>query len=243
MSNNLFNEYTLTQSQFQIAGAIFSSILIAIGFYGVVKFDNVKKRAWVISFVNSFITMIVGVIYLWNKIPQYPELLSFQLVNPKFYNSLDNFAVLACLWFFLACLFDILFGLVFYRQQLGLLTAYIHHTVFMWIMVTGITGNGIFLTCEPFAPSFVYMLIEELPTFLLALGSIYPEYRTDIGFGITFFLLRLVYHFYHLAFALKNKVPVIIIVLYSMSGLLHINWFYGWVKMMLKPKKTAKKET
>lgn len=242
MSNKHFTEYTLTQSQLQIACAIFSSILIVVGFYGVLKFENVKKRAWVISLVNSFVTMIAGVVYLVNKIPLYPEFLSFQLVDVKFHNSLDNFAVLACLWFFLACLFDLLFGLIFYPQQLGLLTAYIHHLVFMWIMVTGVTGNGLFMTCEPFAPSFVYMLIEEIPTFLLALGSIYPEYRTDFGFGSSFFLLRLAYHFYHLGFGLKNKVPTVIIVLYSLSGLLHINWFYGWVKMMLKPKKAAKKE-
>jgi hypothetical protein len=154
-----------------------------------------------------------------------------------FYVNVDNFAALTTLWFGLACAFDLLFGMIFYSKHLQLLTAYVHHIVFMWISFTSVTGKGGFLTCTPFAPSFVLMLIEELPTFLLALGSVFPAYRTDYGFGVTFFLLRLVYHSYNLAYSIRNGTESVITVLYVLSFLLHVNWFHGWVKMMMKPKK------
>lgn len=237
---NHFLEFTLTNWQLRLFGVIFSIILVIIGLVGVFYFDNIKKRAWIISLVNSFVTMIAGGIYLYNRVPYYPELLKFESTDISFYTKLDDFSVLASLWFGLACFFDLFFGVLFYRETLSILTCYVHHIVFMWIMLAGTTGYGIFLTCTPFAPSFVYMLIEEVPTFLLALGSVYPQFRTDYGFGSTFFLLRLVYHFYHLTYAVKNKVETVVIVLYTLSGLLHLNWFYGWVRMMLKPKKASK---
>ena len=47
-------------------------------------------------------------------------------------------------------------------------------------MIISTTGNGFFMTAIPFASSFVFMLIEEFPTFLLALGSVYPSLRTGL---------------------------------------------------------------
>lgn len=238
---NHFADYTLTTGDLKLAASLFSAIFIAVGSIAVVSFSDIKKRAWIISLFNSFVTMIAGAVYLVNKIPQYPEFLAFEASpGAGFHTKLDNFCVLACIWFFIACFFDLFFGVIFYRKQLQLLTAYIHHGVFMWMMVTGITGNGIFLTCVPFAPSFVYMLVEEIPTFLLALGSVFPYFRSDYGFGVSFFFLRLVYHAYGVAYAVKDKTETVVVVLYFQALLLHLNWFYGWVKMMLKPKKVKK---
>ena len=40
--------------------------------------------------------------------------------------------------------------------------------------------------------------LEELPTWLLAAGAMFPSLRTDLGFGASFFLLRICYHFYNM---------------------------------------------
>jgi hypothetical protein len=47
---------------------------------------------------------------------------------------------------------------------------------------------------KPWNTIFVVLCLEELPTFLLGLGTLYPCLRTDLGFGLTFFFFRLLVH-------------------------------------------------
>lgn len=181
----LFNEEhyfknDISLSSLYLAAAIFSVILLFTGFSAVVLFEEKKKRAWVISLVNSFVMMIAGVFYLMQKVPKYSNFFQFGDNKAEIFYDLNNVSILICLWFGLANIFDLSFGFLFYRQQLGLLTAYIHHSVFIWITIISTTGNGFFMTAKPFASSFAFSLIEELPTFLLALGSVFPSLRTGL---------------------------------------------------------------
>ena len=96
-------------------------------------------------------------------------------------------------------------------------------------MIASTTGNGFFIHSEVFCASFVYVAIEELPTFLLALGSVFPSCRTDFGFGITFFFLRLVYHTYMLIYSILSKTDYIVTILYILTLILHVFWFSTWV--------------
>lgn len=225
-----FHHFNLTAQQIYSAAAIFTGILLVVVVLGLTFFGkNEKKLAWTISVVNSGAMSVVGVIYLWRKLDTFPLLFTFADYGVRPFHGLDNVAVLVTVWFALANIVDLLFGLVYYPKQLGLLTAHIHHSVFIWIMWTSSTGNGLFLTANPFAPAFSLMLIEEIPTFLLALGSIVPALRTDIGFGATFFLLRIVYHIFIFAYALKSGVETVVAVLYTLTLTLHLFWFYGWV--------------
>ena len=91
------------------------------------------------------------------------------------------------------------------------------------------TGDGVFFQGNPFAKSFLTLYIEELPTFLLALGSVFPGLRTDMGFGITFFLFRVCYHGYMGCLSYKSNVDTPVVVLYALTFLLHCFWFYSWV--------------
>lgn len=138
-------------------------------------------------------------------------------------------AVVTCIWFGLANIVDLLFGILYYRKYLGLLTAYFHHSVFIWMMYCGTTGNTGLGKTTVFAPAFEFMLIEEIPTFLLALGSVFPQFRTDLGFGITFFLLRICYHAYFLAYTYYSGTDGLVIFLFSLTMVMHLNWFYTWV--------------
>ena len=71
-------------------------------------------------------------------------------------------------------------------------------------------------------------MIEEIPTFLLALGSIFPSCRTDIGFGLTFLIFRILFHGYLLCFQIYFGVHLFAVTITAMSMLLHLFWFYGW---------------
>ncbi len=173
--------------------------------------------------------MLIGVVYLVVKRSEYVKVFSFQTPDKYLFHGIDNVSALTCIWFALANVIDLAFGLVFYRKQLGLITAYFHHSVFIWMMVAATTGNGGFLTVTPFAPAFTAMLIEEFPTFLLALGSVFPSMRSDLGFGVSFFLLRIALHVCYLAYGVFSGIDKPVIGLYVLTLVMHLNWFYAWV--------------
>jgi hypothetical protein len=226
-----FLQYSLTNDDLRFATFVFAIVWALIGSTAVYfLWRQPKKLGWVISFVNSTVLMVVGIIYLFIKIPTYRNFWWFGDNGRTLLHSLDNVSVLLCIWFILANVADIFFGLIFYRRQLDPLTAYVHHVVYIWLLIAAITGNGGFATIEPFASGIVYMFVEEVPTFLLALGSLFPACRTDVGFGVTFFLLRLVYHSYMLLYSMTMDVDRIVPFMFSLTLALHVHWFSVWMR-------------
>lgn len=83
--------------------------------------------------------------------------------------------------------------------------------------------------------AFCCFLPLELPSFILALGTIYPEYRSDIGFGATFLITRLVYHSLLLFFMLQIKNPRLTIwPIAALALAMHCYWFSAWVRSYRK---------
>ena len=74
----------------------------------------------------------------------------------------------------------------------------------------------------------------EVPTFILSLGSIFPQHRSDLLFGVTFGVTRL--FFYGLGFLtyLFTTAPIVHPLLVLLPGAaamgMHIQWFSKWVK-------------
>ena len=96
-----------------------------------------------------------------------------------------------------------------------------HHCVYIivceWLLRWRTTG------------AFATFLLNEAPIVLLALGSIVPEARMDLPFGVLYFLTRICLSGYlsylHFAydeapFLWRFRVPVMA---------LHSFWFYEWV--------------
>lgn len=224
------DEFTLTMSQIYAAAGVFVLILTLISLVGIATLRKEPKRmAWVITSFNAFIMSALGIHYLIYVLPKVKNFFAMPPENIAIFEGRNDFAVLMCLWFALVNVFDIGVGLVFYRKYLGLLTAYIHHSVFIWIMFACTTGNGLFMTVTPFSPSFSVLMIEELPTFVLAIGSLFPSLRSDLGFGLTFFIFRLCYHIFFYYYAIKVDVNTTELVLFAFTTLMHANWFYAWV--------------
>lgn len=235
MGKENFENYTLSDNDIGLAISIFIVVLLAIGIVSKSVINEQKKLAWAVSLCNSFIMMNIGAIYLAAKAPSIPGIFYYGKSNNNlervFHDEPSNFTTLTCLWFALANIFDLMFGCVYYRKYLDPLTGFIHHAVFIWLCFACTTGNGIFFKIrKPFASSFLLCLIEEFPTFLLALGTLFPMFRTNNGFGITFFLLRIVYHTYFMTYAFYLKADTPVLVLFIMTLLLHVKWFQAWMK-------------
>lgn len=98
---------------------------------------------------------------------------------------------------------------------------------------------------RPFSGAFTICLIEEFPTLLLALGSVFPSLRSDYGFGWSFFALRIVYHAYFASFAFANMADPTVLILYLFTFFLHFYWFKNWINKygMYGPKSTVSQKT
>lgn len=225
-----FENYDMTEREVVTAGSLFTAILVLYFYTSKSIVSEQKRVTWLISLLNSFVMTILGCIYLAAKIPIHDDLFSLgDSASEIFHERTSNFSAMTCLWFAIANILDLSFGFIYYRKHLGILTAYVHHTTFIWIMYACTTGNGIFMTVRPFSSTFCICLIEELPTFLLALGSVFPAFRTDYGFGITFFLLRILYHAYFAAYAFRTMCDPPILVLFVCTFTLHFSWFKTWI--------------
>jgi hypothetical protein len=138
---------------------------------------------------------------------------------------LDRFI---CTFFGTFCCLDLIFGIVFYPKQLDLLTGWVHHSMYLWLMYH--------LHSNHIQGGFSLFLVEELPTFLLALGNVARGWRTNLLFGLSFFVTRLVWHGYLLSkFWMARKVsshalwPII-----TAALVLHLHWFYGYVRQQIR---------
>lgn len=242
-----FREYTLTTDQVQQAWLGFFGVWVAVSIFGVIACGkNDRKLAWVISLVNSSTMMTAGIVYCLAKYRQYPDFFTLDSSYRYALHSVDNFSALVCIWFALANIFDIIVGSLFYPKHLDPLTAYVHHTVAIWMTYAGTTGNGIFVQVEVFASYFMVMTLVEVPTFLLALGAVFPSLRTDIGFGVTFFIFRLVYlvWMFYCTYILQGSMTIMVLAFGFF--ILHIFWFSNWIskygsKLFGGGKKTGKK--
>ena len=196
-----------------------------------------KRLAWALSCFNSGLLTVLGLVYLYYQHQDtglYP--------GKDVLQSKNNFSQLACLWFALFNLTDLVFGSIYYPKEMDPLTAYVHHPLFIYIMIAcsgawGLDETGVLaFGAQPFSTAFCLVCIEELPTFILALGSMFPAFRSDMGFGVSFFILRIVYHFFIMARGIIVKVHPIQTAMYGLTFIMHIFWWYGWVTGMKKKK-------
>jgi hypothetical protein len=220
--------FNFTSSELMEAGSGLVLLLTVITLYGIVHLRHTVKRfAWYLSAINAAVMTLSGGVYLhhlWCN--------RFALGLPvakEIFHDRSNFSVLVCLWFGVVNIFDLGIGFVYYPAYQGILTSWIHHLGYIHISYVCITGNGGFYAVTPYANALLLAAMEEFPTFLLALGSMYGSLRTDAGFGISFFLLRIVFHGYLCIVSILAPVefPLLVVSVLSMS--MHVYWFYTWV--------------
>ena len=202
-----------------------------------------RRLSWILSCVNSFMLTAIGGVYCYYKLRR------SQL--PMVYSDLhcnDNVAHLVALWFAMFNAADLIFGTLMYPEQMDPITAYVHHPLFIYIMYASTTGHYGWnpmtmkaLYCDGFAPVFLIGCVEELPTFILGFGSVFPAWRLDIGFGVSFFLLRVIFHGCILVQSFLANVHPLVTGLCCLTMVMHIFWFRGWVVSYLKKKPSVRK--
>jgi len=203
-----------------------------------------KRFSWVPSSINSALLTVIGCLYCFVVVQE-----SGFAFDKKTFCSTNNFSALICLWFAMFNATDLIFGSIFYPKQMDVMTAFVHHPLYIYIMYACTTGNyGVTLSGElasaaPFSGSFMLVCVEEFPTLILGLGTVVPALRSEWGFGSSFFILRIVYHGWVMLRGYQVGVHAIQMSLFGLTMVMHIIWFRGWViRMISGGKKVAGKK-
>ena len=172
-----------------------------------------KAKSWIVMFLSSIILSVFGcrAYYLTES----QSLWDYNQVYGE-----DFISRCVVLFFVSSNVMDLVLGTLYYPSQLDPLTSIVHHIFYVTFMLVLLQQN--------YSRGFLLCFVMEVPTGLLALGSVWQQYRTDIGFGITFFITRLMYNSY-LAYRLYCLSPEGLIWRVCLCVLcMHLFWFYKW---------------
>jgi hypothetical protein len=225
------NYITYSTDELINASILFSGIGMAICFLLHHFVKEKKKLSWGITFVNSFVTSLLSMFYIYNKRKELINFIYTGVGVNLLLTSVNDYSALCCIWFAVMNMYDLLFGILFYYKYLGVFTAFIHHPFYVWVMISSITGNIGFIKISPFSTGLLFFLVEEIPTFIMSLGTFFPRFKTHLGYGVSFFLFRVCYHTYfvYLLFLFKNELEIAHIIFPIMPLVMHLVWFKEWV--------------
>mmetsp|Transcript_31352 Transcript_31352/g.43497 ORF Transcript_31352/g.43497 Transcript_31352/m.43497 type:complete len:283 (+) Transcript_31352:106-954(+) len=201
--------------------SITSTILVIYYSFARRFITSNKGRAWLITTLVGVFTSLASLNVLSKCILQ-----GFTL---KVFDATDGMSNAALHVFRSYCVVDLFVGVLDYRDQLSLLTTWIHHVVYAWLM-TSVLNNSV-------GNAMVIFFLEEVPTVILGLGYIEPSWRSDFGFGGTFLILRLFFHVVLLSHFLVWRHHHVLGWYWpcvAFSLILHMHWFYSWYIGMQK---------
>lgn len=143
-------------------------------------------------------------------------------------------AMCICAFFVL----DLVVGVIEYRDKLQMSTGWVHHSLY-YVLYTYLYSIG----------GTQYLIAGaccEIPTSIMALGTIFPALRNDIAFGLTFFVTRICWFVLLLAVyctpAYNTFLPLYIATPPLIAAIgMHLWWMRLWfVGMSLRARIAAK---
>lgn len=179
-----------------------------------------KQRAYILSCKAALTLFFVGVmsnvLFISSKCNgnAYIENL------PESVKLIQKLSVLVFLSYLLA---DTVIGFFNYHTQMKTLSGYVHHIVYILICAVSMCNNNYSI--------LMLFMMAELPTFLLSVGSFDKKKRTNVGFGLTFLLTRILYHVFLLWQFRSNT---LVFRIGTLILCLHIFWFIKWCKHIRK---------
>ena len=194
-------------------------LLYLIGYAALGGFSplmEAKRKAWVLSVLCSFGMSLGSLPYVWRLATEH------QWVTKPLVYADDSLSLFVMAWFMSFLVLDIAIGLQHYRKEIGFLTGWFHHSLYMamcvWAVVNGITISA------------VATMIMEIPTFVMAAGRVYKSMRSDAIFGATFLVTRIVYLGYYIYRLMCDEAPRVTVWPVCVPAMaLHVFWFKGFI--------------
>jgi hypothetical protein len=178
-----------------------------------------KQKAFILSIFSSSILFLSSLYLNYRFALNNFNVQSYLYSATEFDRQLEKITLL---YFSSYLLCDMYVGSTEYPSYMLSLTGYIHHIVYIVLNIIYVRKGYITV--------YLLFLIEELPTFILAVGSYNPNFRNDELFGLTFFVTRILYHIFltfqaiqAMQYTFRTSIPLMILSL-------HIYWFQKWVE-------------
>ena len=129
---------------------------------------------------------------------------------------------------------ELVLGVVEYREFLFLGTTWLHHSLYLplmtWLLALRATG------------AFTTLGVNELPTLMLALGTLHRPWRTDLAFGVVYGATRLAFTLLvaclHAAWS-TNRTFFLVNVVVCVA---HAVFFAQWLRSYHRLLETARKK-
>ncbi|KAF7322772.1 hypothetical protein HMN09_00056500 [Mycena chlorophos] len=123
---------------------------------------------------------------------------------------------------------DLIVGINAYRSQITLLTGWIHHSLYLVICEVAIRRG--------WAHLFAFCGFMELPTFLLGIGTLFPQARSNRLFTGTFFTTRILMHTILIAQFFATRPDGSLVPALVLCGVfpLHVLWFVACIKGIIR---------
>jgi hypothetical protein len=120
-------------------------------------------------------------------------------------------------------LIELVYNAVFHFEHTALLELWIHHILFL-IFLTVALDHQLTGYIRP-------LFLLEIPTFVRALGTVFPDYRSNNAFRGSFILTRVIWPFYPIIMYKSPGIYYYIIPVLMQAA--HLWWFY---KMIMNTK-------
>jgi len=144
-----------------------------------------------------------------------------------------------CRFFQAYLLADLTMGLLYYRSEVNLLTGWVHHLLYIFIVQYTIQRG--------WANIFCLCALMELPTFILGISFLYPRLRSNIAFAVAFFMTRIAFHVVmFISYLIPYNRASVTGGSYLPSAILasvfpmHVMWFKGCVQGFIKRNRAAR---
>lgn len=198
-----------------------SSIALLLWYYYLRRTtDKTEKRlSWILTLLSSSVSSFgcIPVVYEGFK-TGFPSELIYG--NDRISRALVNFFCSYLLW-------DTILIYTDYPSIGGIH----HHLPYLLFMVVSLHYK-----CPAMFAVFMPM---EISSIFLSIGHIWPSYRADFLFGITFFAGRIVYHFilWCRLYVTREESPFFVWPFALLPFFVHLQWFYKWCLSMLRKRR------
>lgn len=208
--HSIFDPIVLTT--FALSAALFGSWFTI--WYKSNLLRTTRERAYVCTLLSSSITSMSSLPLVYQLLTNGGDLSEILVYR--------TWTVIATTFFMTFLIMDLSIGIVFYKDKIELLTGWIHHITYLGVLTWAIHNQ--------YTSVFIMMCSLEVPTFILAIGSVRSYLRRDYIFATTFLLTRILFHAYAIkcAWVMKPYGPVVNAVAAFFP--VHCFWFYGNLK-------------
>jgi len=185
------------------------------------RYPSVKQSAWILTTVSSAVMTLASIPFLYDYFSNGGSV--------KYIRIIPNLSITVSRFFQSYLAMDLTMGAVYYRDQVGLLTGWIHHPMYIMIVELAIRRSWTHIFCLCAA--------MEVPTFFLGFMALHPDFRNNTAFAIAFFLTRILFHIilgisYFLPDNRKQATGGSYLPSLLLTTILplHVMWFYGCIQ-------------